>query len=358
MVNLEVKTSVNSYPIYVDENIRHQTKHFLPKKYSVIHIVTDKRVADLYLDDLKESLEGHPHVFHSIIEEGEKSKCVADFEYLHTRSIQFGLDRESLVIALGGGVVGDLAGFVAATYMRGIDYIQVPTTILAHDSSVGGKVAINHALGKNLIGSFYPPEAVIYDVQTLQTLPAKEVRSGYAEIVKEALIADKGLFDNIMQTKLSQVTNDTLKDHIFRGIKIKTHFVQADEKEKGIRAHLNFGHTLGHALEAKYGYGELAHGEAVAIGMLFAMEVSNTIYSKNLPVELLYKWLKDNGFPLLIKEINIDSLFNQMKLDKKVVNNQIQLVLLKDIGNPVTLELSDEDLQNYLETFINKMTKI
>lgn len=355
MFGLEVKTSINSYPIYLGEDIRHQTNLYMLNKYSTIMIVTDQRVASLYLDDVKESFKSHPRVFHSIIQEGEKSKSIEAFYQLHTEAIEFGLDRQSLIIAFGGGVVGDLAGFVAATFMRGIDYIQVPTTILAHDSSVGGKVAINHPLGKNLIGSFYPPKAVIYDIQTLQSLPAKEIRSGYAEIVKEALIADKKLFDDIMQTELSQLTNDNLKDHIFRGIKIKTYYVQEDEKEKGIRAFLNFGHTLGHALESEYGYGTLTHGEAVAIGMLFAMEVSNSVFSNRLPVEMLQKWLKDNSFPLLLKEINCNKILNRMKSDKKVVNNHVQMVLLKDIGNPVTVEISDEDIQNYLETFIYKM---
>lgn len=357
MVDLEVETSTNSYPIYMGENIRHQTERYLSKDYSAILIITDHHVAELYLHDVKESLKEHPRVFQAIIQNGEQSKSIEAFYELQTKAIEYGLDRQSLIIALGGGVVGDLAGFVAATFMRGIDYIQAPTTILAHDSSVGGKVAINHKLGKNLIGSFYPPQAVIYDIQALQSLPIKEIRSGYAEIVKEALIADKELFDDIMGTKLSQVTNDSLKDHIFRGIKIKTHFVQADEKEKGIRAFLNFGHTLGHALESEYGYGTLTHGEAVAIGMLFAMEVSNTIFSISLPLEKLLQWLHINNFPLLLKNVNMENLLSRMKSDKKVVNDHVQMVLLKDIGNPVSVEIRDKDLQIYLKSFIDKMMK-
>ena len=357
MAQLEVKTSVNSYPIHVEENIRHQLGRYLSKSYSAILIVTDEHVAALYLSDVKASLKEQPRVFQTIIQNGESSKSMDAFYKLHTEAIELGLDRNSLIVALGGGVVGDLAGFVAATFMRGIDFVQAPTTILAHDSSVGGKVAINHPLGKNLIGSFYPPQAVIYDIQTLQSLPAKEIRSGYAELVKEALIADEQLFTSIMQTKLSDVTNDRLQDHILRGIKIKTDYVEADEKEKAVRTFLNFGHTLGHALESEFGYGTFAHGEAIAIGMLFAIEMSNTIFSISLPYEKLQQWLKMNNFPLQLREVKIDTLLARMKSDKKVVNGQVQMVLLKDIGVPVTVEIPDEDLQRYLQPFIDKMIR-
>lgn len=357
MAQLEVNTSVNSYPIYIEENIRHRLNHYVSKSYSSILIVTDETVAKLYLNDVIENLKDCKRVFHTIIRNGEQSKSIEAYYQVHTAAIEFGLDRQSLIIALGGGVVGDLAGFVAATYMRGIDFIQAPTTILAHDSSVGGKVAINHALGKNLIGSFYPPQAVIYDIQTLRSLPAREIRSGYAELAKEALIADEQLFENIMQTDLSDVTNDRLKDHILNGIKIKTDYVQADEKENGIRAFLNFGHTLGHALESESGYGTLTHGEAIAIGMLFAMEVSNTVFSISLPREKLLQWLQINNFPLQLKEVDIDRLISRMKSDKKVVNNHVQMVLLKEIGVPVTVEMPDEDLHSYLKLFIAKMTE-
>ncbi|ASK63341.1 3-dehydroquinate synthase [Virgibacillus phasianinus] len=357
MTCLNVQTSTNQYSIFIDENIRHETDKYLPKTYSSILIVTDEQVADLYLNDVKESLAGRSNVFHTVIKNGEQSKDIDTFYQLQTKGIECGLDRRSLIIALGGGVIGDLAGFVAATFMRGIDYVQLPTTILAHDSSVGGKVAINHKLGKNLIGNFYPPEAVIYDIQTLHSLVPKEIRSGYAEIVKEALIADKELFADIMDAKLSNLTTTMLKEHIFRGVQIKKHFVQTDEKEKGIRAYLNFGHTLGHALEAEYGYGSLAHGEAVAIGMLFAMEVSNDIYSINLPVDILVNWLRANNYPVHLEKINTDRVLARMKSDKKTVNDQVQMVLLSDIGNPVSVKITDMDLQNYLKSFLIKMAR-
>lgn len=353
---LNIETSTNCYPIYIDEKIRYQTSLYHAENYSKILIVTDECVADLYLRDVKKALRGHPHVYQMVIQQGEQSKNVDNFYQLHTAAIEYSLDRHSLIIALGGGVVGDLAGFVAATFMRGIDYIQVPTTILAHDSSVGGKVAINHRLGKNLIGSFYPPTAVIYDIQTLQTLPEREIRSGYAELIKEALIADQSLFEDIIQTDLSDVKSETLLKHILNGIKIKAHYVQVDEKENGLRAFLNFGHTLGHALESEIGYGTITHGEAVAIGLLFALEVSNNFYSVSLPIEKLQNWLQANNFPLLPKNMSVDNLVRRMKSDKKSIQNHVQMVLLKKLGDPVKVKVTDDDLRNYLKSFITKYT--
>src|SRR5690625_1827537 len=267
MAQLTVQSSSHEYNIFIGENIRHQLKQYIHKDYSSIMIVTDEHVAKLYLHDIKGNF-GSDQVFQVIIPNGEQSKGIDTYYKLQTEAIQNGLDRHSLIIALGGGVVGDLAGFVAATFLRGVDYIQIPTTILAHDSSVGGKVAINHQLGKNLIGSFYPPRAVIYDVETLQSLEIHEVRSGYAELVKEAFISDPKLVKELLETRLTELSNETLATHLQQGIKVKADIVEADERESGVRMYLNLGHTLAHALEAELGYGELTHGEAVAIGML------------------------------------------------------------------------------------------
>src|SRR5690625_1320774 len=268
MTSILVKASSHEYPIAIGENIRFELLERMPKTYTTIMIITDESVAKLYLNDIKSNFKTE-HVVEAIIPVGEKSKSMKQYEILQTIAIENGLDRHSLIIALGGGVVGDLAGFVAATFLRGIDYIQIPTTILAHDSSVGGKVAINHELGKNLIGSFYPPQAVIYDVNTLQTLSESEVRSGYAELIKEALIADQHFFQVLINTNLKEISTSQLQDHLYVGIKIKADIVEADEKEAGDRMFINLGHTLAHALEAELGYGELAHGDAVALGLLF-----------------------------------------------------------------------------------------
>lgn len=349
-----VKTSTHDYPIFIGSAIRFQLNRLIEKDYTSILIVSDEKVADLYLTDIAQNFP-EKKVYQSIIPAGEQSKSIDFYYQLHTDAITFGLDRASLIIALGGGVVGDLAGFAAATYMRGIDYIQMPTTILAHDSSVGGKVAINHRLGKNLIGSFYPPAAVIYDTQTLKTLSAEEIRSGYAELVKEALIADESFFKKLLKTDLTNLSNDQLTEHLTNGIKIKASIVEMDEKEAGLRKNLNLGHTLGHALEAEKGYGEITHGEAVAIGLLFALHVSETLSSRQLPYQPYIHWLKDNKYPLNIGELDEESLISRMKTDKKALNDMIQMVLLKETGDAYVQELSDQNIRMYLQSFRKRL---
>src|SRR5690625_840085 len=230
MRTLSVRSSTNEYNVYIGKGLRHQLQDFIPKKYSAILVITDDTIKTLYLQDILNNFT-KDNVYTSIIPSGESSKNMETYHTLQTAALSYGLDRQSLIIALGGGVVGDLAGFVAATFMRGIDYIQIPTTILAHDSSVGGKVAINHELGKNLIGSFYPPVAVIYDVDTLSSLPAREVRSGYAEIVKEALIANDELFKQLMTINIAQVSSEQLTEHLLKGIQVKAKIVERHEKE-------------------------------------------------------------------------------------------------------------------------------
>ena len=353
MDEIRVQSSSHPYSIYIGEGILTKLGQFLTKDYSHVFIVTDEIVADLYLNRFKENFS-QGKVSSCIIPAGEKSKNIDTFYNLHTEALKYGLDRNSLIIALGGGVVGDLAGFVAATFMRGIDYIQIPTTILAHDSSVGGKVAINHELGKNMIGNFYPPRAVIYDVRTLQSLKSEEIRSGYAELIKEALLDNEGYFHAMLKTELHTLSNKQLQEHILFGIKVKAAIVEADEKESGVRKHLNLGHTLGHAIEAELGYGTLTHGEAIAIGLLFAIHVSEHIYGSSLPFDALNQWLKQNEYPLHA-ELNEDELINKMKSDKKTINNTIQMVLLRKIGTPETKGISDQDLKRYLQSFNRRM---
>jgi len=359
MPHLVVQSMSFDYPIYIDENIRFQLNHYIKKSYSSVMVVTDENVSNLYLTDVLTNIV-HDKVYQAIIPQGETSKSIHIYYKLLTKAITYGLDRQSLIIALGGGVVGDIAGFVAATFMRGIDYIQMPTTILAHDSSVGGKVAINHELGKNLIGSFYPPQAVIYDTAMLHSLSNRDIRSGYAELIKEALIADASFFKELIHTDIYSVTTKQLGDHLLSGISIKAKIVEFDETEFGERKYLNLGHTLGHALEAEIGYGQITHGEAVAIGLLFALWLSEHLYNVQLPVEIFYQWLKKNAYPLSISNLNVSSVIEKMKRDKKVVGNHIQLILLKDLTNPVITHVSDESLYKYLQTFfktfINKIS--
>ncbi|MFD2630684.1 3-dehydroquinate synthase [Oceanobacillus kapialis] len=356
MEEIHIKSSSHDYIVTMGEGIRSTLKAFLKKEYSSIFIVTDDTVGKLYLKDVLGGLEEEKNVFYTEVHAGEQSKDFETFHRLHTTALENGLDRNSLVVALGGGVVGDLAGFVAATFMRGIDYVQVPTTILAHDSSVGGKVAINHAFGKNLIGSFYPPVAVIYDTETLATLPGKEIRSGYAELIKEALITDEASVTSVLDADLNKLSSNQLRMHIKAGIATKASIVQQDERESGVRKFLNLGHTLGHAIESNYGYGKLTHGEAVAIGTLFALHVSEDIFNNELPFNDVYNWLQANRYPLDSSIlVETDALINKMKADKKTVDTNIQMVLLQNIGKPINRTISDEELKNYLLSFSKRL---
>lgn len=354
MEQMVIHSSTHDYTITVGNNLRFQLSQYINKYYSSIFIITDEKVAPLYLDDVKSNFS-EKKVIVSTIPAGEKSKHIDYFYKLQTEAIQAGLDRNSLIIALGGGVVGDLAGFVAATFMRGVDYIQIPTTILAHDSSVGGKVAINHELGKNLIGSFYSPVAVIYDVDTLTSLTEKEVRSGYAEIVKEALISDPAFYDRVVTRKLNQLSKHDLQSDLLQGIKVKADIVQKDEKESGERKFLNLGHTLGHAIEATLEYGTLTHGEAVAIGLLFSIHISEDRYETEMPFDSLKDWLIENNYPLDVSFLNEEEILFKMKSDKKATNQTVQMVLLKQIGKPTVENLTDEAIIHYIKSFKERM---
>ncbi|HLR63159.1 MAG TPA: 3-dehydroquinate synthase [Lentibacillus sp.] len=356
MRHTTIEALSHSYPVHIGGDLRYETGRYFPKSYSSILIITDETVAAHYLPDVKKSLSQET-VFSHVIPEGEKAKSIETFYQLHTKAIEYGLDRQSLIIALGGGVVGDVAGFVAATFMRGIDFIQMPTTILAHDSSVGGKVAINHEHGKNLIGSFYAPAAVIYDVQTLHTLPVDEIRSGYAELLKEALLADSDLYQSLITIDLSSLSSQDLSDKLLKGIKIKAGIVEVDERESGIRKHLNLGHTLGHALESLLGYGYRTHGELVALGLLFAFRVSEKTFSLELPYEQLYTWLKRNGYPLNMPYVEPERIISKMKKDKKTLRTTIQMVLLKGVSKPALMEITDDNLLEYLDGFQKELAQ-
>lgn len=351
MRTLEVDLGDRSYPIYIGGDLLKQAgayfeRHGLTKKSPVL-IVTDTNVAPLHLHKVEASLQasGYRTVCH-IVEAGEPSKSLAVFEQVMTTAIENGLDRKSSVVALGGGVVGDLAGFVAASYMRGVTFVQMPTTILAHDSSVGGKVAVNHRLAKNMIGAFYQPEMVLYDVSSLQTLPDREVRAGLSEMVKHGLIWDEPFADWCGDNcdKLLALDADALEYGLIQGCGIKAKVVATDEREQGLRAILNLGHTLGHAIEATGGYGEYLHGEAISIGMAAAALIAvhrgrdASLYEKT--IQLLKGFGLPTAMPQHLKE---EQLISAMMHDKKFTENKIVFVLPVRIGeveivSDVTLE--------------------
>lgn len=350
MKELRVNTPSNQYDVYIQAGLRKDIGKYLKQlnigQISSVLIITDDTVAPLYLNDVKNSLANFDNVYDFVIPSGEESKSFQNYYDIQTFALEKGLDRKSLIIALGGGVVGDLAGFAAATYMRGIPFVQMPTTLLAHDSSVGGKVAINHPLGKNMIGAFHQPALVLYDIETLMTLPEHEWRSGYAEVMKHALIWDRSFYhwlrDNIHS--FHDINGELAEELLLRSISVKAEIVSKDEKENGIRAFLNFGHTLGHAIETNIGYGKMTHGEAVAIGMIFALKVSEAFYNKPLPLEEIRAWFKTYGFQTEIPEqLNREKLLETMKKDKKTQHGIIRMVLLTEIGE-VEVQAVDESL--------------
>jgi 3-dehydroquinate synthase len=354
MKTLDISTNSKQYPLFVGSGLRHRISDLLnqiDRSYSKCLIITDEAVAPLYLEDVKKGL-GYADVITHIVPNGEEAKSFEHYYNCLTAALENGLDRKSFIVALGGGVVGDLAGFVAASYMRGIGFIQMPTTLLAHDSSVGGKVAINHPLGKNMIGSFYQPDAVIYDVETLQSLPDVEWRSGFSEVIKHALIWDFNFYEELKSAipTINELKNTDLTFILEKAIGVKAEVVSQDEKETGIRAYLNFGHTLAHAIEAELGYGKISHGEAVAIGMIFAMRVSEGHYGINLPIETVEQWFKQLSLPTRIPSgLSARKLIERMKMDKKAMHGEIYMVLQKQIGEVETTSIDEKVLYSLLE---------
>ncbi|SFA98538.1 MULTISPECIES: 3-dehydroquinate synthase [unclassified Bacillus (in: firmicutes)] len=355
MESLIIHTESKDYPVVIGYDVIHKLRDFLiESQFSKVLIITDTTLEKLHLSTLQKELIGIGiEVF--VVPSGESAKTFEVFYQVQTYALQSHLDRNSVIVAFGGGAVGDMAGFVAATYMRGIPFIQVPTTILAHDSAVGGKVAINHELGKNMIGSFYQPEAVFYDMRFLETLPKQEVRSGFAEIIKHALISDKNFYHWLMNKTpaFSKLSNKHLENAITMGVKIKGNIVSKDEKETGIRAFLNFGHTLGHAIEAEMGYGKISHGEAVVIGMVFALQISQDIYELEFELDTFTTWLEGLGYTTKIPiGLSPSKLLVRMKGDKKAFSESVRFVLLKEIGNPGLKSLTDEYLLEKLNLFM------
>ncbi|MGM0859259.1 3-dehydroquinate synthase [Bacillus atrophaeus] len=353
MRTLHVETASSSYPVFIGEGIRKQAYELLSslnRPLTSILLITDEEVDRLYGEEMFRILEEKWSVKKVTVPSGEKAKSLEVYTRLQTEAISFHMDRSSCIIAFGGGVVGDLAGFVAATFMRGIDFIQMPTTLLAHDSAVGGKVAVNHPMGKNLIGAFYQPKAVLYDTELLHTLPQKELRSGMAEVIKHAFIYDKAFLEELLSIQaLNDINSEQLNEMIYKGISIKSSVVNQDEKEEGIRAFLNFGHTLGHAVEAEYGYGQITHGDAVALGMQFALYVSEQAEGCQMDRELLTEWFKKLGYPHRIKqEVSTSVLVNRMMNDKKTRGGIIQFIVLKQIGQVADHAFSKDELENWL----------
>jgi len=312
-------------------------------------VVSDDNVGAMYGEKALNSLadEGFKAEL-ATVSPGEDSKTLAAAMKLYTKAITMELDRHSPIIALGGGVVGDLAGFVAATYLRGVPFIQVPTSLLAQvDSSVGGKVAVNHPLGKNLIGAFFQPRLVIADTSVLNTLPVRELSTGLAEVAKHAIIAAPDFLDYLEENHLAIMAKEQgpLAEIIRRSCQIKAGVVEQDEKEAHLRMILNFGHTIGHAVEASVGYGLYTHGEAVAIGMHGAALISRYLgLCSSETVSAVCSILRRFGLPLLARQCSPDELLAFFSRDKKRVGGAINWVLLKSIGEVAIVNQVPEDV--------------
>ena len=292
------------------------------------------------------------------IPDGESAKTIETASGIYDELIKNKMERSNLIIALGGGVVGDIAGFAAATYLRGVPYVHLPTTLLAQvDSSVGGKTAVNHPKGKNLIGAFYQPKAVFIDPETLQTLDGAELKSGFAEVVKYGVIWDKDFFALLEESAAAlaadpPASGDELIKAIERSCEIKAEVVGADERETGIRSILNFGHTFAHAIETGAGYGRFKHGEAVSIGMVMAAELSRKLDLCDDSVPARIKALLSAlGLPVDLPELSAEALIESMKLDKKVAGGRIRFVLVSELGKVLLKEVDEEELRVFFSVY-------
>lgn len=357
MEQVKISTKANTYPVYIGSKMLCDTGSLLKElliETSKVLIITDDQVAPFYLEDFKRAIGENVVKFEYVVPNGEASKSIGQYYKILTFALENGLDRKSAILALGGGVIGDLAGFAAATYMRGIKFIQFPTTLLAHDSSVGGKVGINHELGKNMVGAFYQPDAVLYDVALLHSLSHREWASGFAEVIKHGFLSGESFYSWLKsRVHTLPITDDTILVKMLKeAILVKATVVQEDEREAGIRAYLNLGHTLGHAIEATYGYGKITHGEAVAIGMLFAIKLSNEILGSNLPIDEIRAWFKQLSLPVDIPEqCDRSQLLEYMKRDKKSENGLVHMVLLEELGKPIKQVVREVDLKEALQAF-------
>ncbi len=349
-----------SYEIAIGKNsIVELSKFLATKSYSKIFIITDSNVAKLHLSTLQAIL---PNAEIVIAEAGEQTKSFAILEKISEEILAKGIDRKSLIVAFGGGVIGDLAGFLASILLRGIDFVQIPTTLLACvDSSVGGKTAINSKAGKNLIGSFYQPKLVICDLNFLQTLSKREIKSGYGEIVKYGLIRDLEFFEFMEKNyhKILQQDEEVMIKIITRSCQIKAEIVGADEKESGDRALLNFGHTFGHTFETETNYSdELMHGEAVALGMVMAAKMSQNLgMISATDFSRIVKHFSDceliTSPSQIRKNWNEENLISHLFKDKKHENKKLTFILLEKLGEAIVqknveLEKFKKVLQEFL----------
>lgn len=356
MQTLNVELGSRSYPIYIGSHLDVATLLGPYIKGRQIMIVTNTTVAPLYLAHYQTALQSLDKTVAScILPDGEKYK---DFQHLHLifdALMEAGFNRDCTILALGGGVIGDMAGYAAASFQRGVDFIQVPTTLLSQvDSSVGGKTGINHPLGKNMIGAFKQPKVVLADMSQLDTLPDRELSAGLAEVIKYALLGDEAFLVWLEQNMPALIARDesVLAEAVYRSCAHKARIVANDEKEHGERALLNLGHTFGHAIESYMGYGVWLHGEAIAAGMVMAADLSQRMgWIDAQDVERVKSIFKQANLPTQAPKIPLDDFLSYMSHDKKVLNGQLRLILLKKLGQAIiTNEFDVEAMKHSIIT--------
>jgi len=339
MQTVRVALGERAYPIHIGSGLLGRVDLLLPHLAAKrVAIVSNTTVAPIYLDRVAGPLDAAGvRVTKVLVPDGESHKDWATLNLVFDGLLHTRCDRQTTVIALGGGVIGDLAGFAAATFMRGMPFIQMPTTLLAQvDSSVGGKTGINHPLGKNMIGAFHQPQLVLADVTTLDTLPPRELAAGLAEVIKHGLILDAAFFDWLEANMERLVARDpeALTHAIRRSVEIKAEIVARDERETGDRALLNFGHTFGHAIEAGLGFGTWLHGEAIGAGMVMAADLSRRLgHLRERDVDRVKSLVARAGLPIVAPALGPDRYLDLMSFDKKAQGGRVRFILLKRLGN-------------------------
>ncbi|VAW57347.1 3-dehydroquinate synthase [hydrothermal vent metagenome] len=349
MISLNVNLGARSYPIYIGNNLLEQSQlliQHIPGNSALV--VSNETVAPLYMDAVENSLSDIRHKT-LILPDGEAHKNLNVLNTIYDALLENHLDRNTTLIALGGGVIGDITGFAAATYQRGVHLIQIPTTLLSQvDSSVGGKTAVNHPAGKNMIGAFYQPKAVIADTTTLNTLEQRQLSSGLAEVIKYGLIRDEPFLEWLEQNidLLLNRESNALAYAIENSCQNKAEVVAADERESGQRALLNLGHTFGHAIEAGMGYGSWLHGEAVASGMVMAARLSQKLgWISEAEVDRVINLLEQANLPVHApKKMTPEHFLKLMSLDKKVSDGELKLVLYTSMGKAIISKDYTQDL--------------
>lgn len=353
MNTIDIELKHKKYKIHIEKGLLNSVGDYIEELYKGknIVLVTDWNVEKFYLERVCKSLETSKfNVKYISIKPGEQSKTLSTLQEVYKKFCEYGLKRGDLIVSLGGGVVGDLTGFAAATYLRGVKYVQIPTSLLAQvDSSIGGKVAVDLPYGKNLVGSFYHPEAVFIDPEVLETLDKKFFNDGMAEIIKYGLIRDKDIVDTVLYYGDKEETLDKIEEIIYKCCCIKKNVVENDERDMGERMLLNFGHTLGHCIEKYFNYETYTHGEAVAIGMAHITKRSEKLrITEKGTYDYIKRALQKYELPFEAPDVDYSELFGAINHDKKAEDNAINLVLLTKAGEGKIVNVDMNDIEKYI----------